>query len=163
LLSIKVAPLVLAPRGHEGIYPFKEVMLVVPVCLLLIATICDLRTRTIPDSISVALLLWAIGAAWFSADGSTWASLGIGALLGLVAGALFFALGGLGGGDVKLLTGLGAVLGPIALLNVMFWMALAGGALAIVAQFRGRRDFAYVPAIAVGLLIHAVRHGGQVV
>jgi len=137
-------------------------MLAVPVLLLLIATICDLRTRIIPDWISVALLCWGIGSAWFNEAGSVWVSLGAGTLLGFALGALLFALGGLGGGDVKLLAGLGAVLGPIDLLNVLFWMALVGGVLAIIAKMQGRSDFAYVPAIAVGLLIHAVRHVGQV-
>lgn len=143
-------------------------MLAVPLLLLLIATICDLRTRIIPDWISIALLGWGIGAATFGGGafgiaGSAWASLGIGLLLGLGLGAILFALGGLGGGDVKLMAGLGAVLGPIALLHVLFWMAMAGAVLAIVAKLRGRSDFAYVPAIAAGLLIYAVRHGGQVV
>ncbi len=138
-------------------------MLAVPVLLLLIATICDLRTRIIPDWISIALLSWGVGAACYQSNGSAWVSLGIGMLLGFGLGAMFFALGGLGGGDVKLLAGLGAVLGPIDLLNVLFWMALVGGVLAIIAKMRGRSDFAYVPAIAVGLLIHAVRHVSQVV
>jgi prepilin peptidase CpaA len=143
-------------------------MLAIPLLLLLVATICDLRTRIIPDWISIALLGWGIGAAMFSGGtfgvvGSAWVSLGVGLMLGLGLGAIFFALGGLGGGDVKLLAGLGAVLGPMALLNVLFWMAMAGAVFAIVAKLRGRRDFAYVPAIAAGLLIYAVRHGGQVV
>jgi hypothetical protein len=32
-------------------------------------------------------------------------------------------------------------------------MALAGAALAVAAQLRGKRDFAYVPAIIAGFLV----------
>lgn len=35
-----------------------------------------------------------------------------------------------------------------------FWMAMLGGALAIVAWSRKKRDYAYAPAIAGGLLIY---------
>jgi prepilin peptidase CpaA len=52
-----------------------------------------------------------------------------------------------------LLAAWGAALGTVALLKVLFWMALAGAVLAIVSAARGRRDFAYVPAIAAGLCV----------
>jgi len=35
---------------------------------------------------------------------------------------------------------------------VLFWMALAGGLLALIAMARGQRDYAYGPAIAAGYL-----------
>ena len=65
--------------------------------------------------------------------------------------------GGFGGGDVKLVIALGAALGPLALLSALFWVALSGGLLALIAVIRGRRDLAYVPAIAMGLLVYFVR------
>jgi prepilin peptidase CpaA len=44
----------------------------------------------------------------------------------------FFLLGGMGAGDVKLLAGLGAWMGPVAVLWVALYASLAGGALAVV-------------------------------
>ena len=41
--------------------------------------------------------------------------------------------------------------------SVLFWVAISGGLLAIVALVRGRRDLAYVPAIACGLLLYSIR------
>ena len=67
----------------------------------------------------------------------------------LTSAAVFY-LGGLGGADVKLVAALGAAVGPVSLLCVLFWTALAGGLLALAAKSRGKRDFAYVPAIAAG-------------
>jgi len=56
------------------------------------------------------------------------------ALLGTAAGAgvflIFYLLGGMGGGDVKLMAGFGAVLGVRRLLEAALWTAGCGGLLA---------------------------------
>src|SRR5580704_8433416 len=90
-----------------------------------------------------ALLSWTV-AGWLAAIA--------GAVLGLALSWPLFALGGFGGGDVKLLSALGSAFGPKGLLCAMFWMAIAGGGLAILYKWRGRKDLAYVPAIAAGVL-----------
>ncbi len=57
------------------------------------------------------------------------------------------------GGDVKLVAALGAWLGPIALMCVLFWVAVAGLLLSVVFWISGKKDLPYVPAIAIGLAI----------
>jgi prepilin peptidase CpaA len=64
------------------------------------------------------------------------------ALAGTAAGAgvflIFYVLGGMGGGDVKLMAGFGAVLGVKRLLEAALWTAGCGGlmaALVIVAGY----------------------------
>ncbi len=56
------------------------------------------------------------------------------ALLGTAAGAgvflIFYLLGGMGGGDVKLMAGFGAVLGVRRLLEAALWTAGCGGLMA---------------------------------
>ena len=118
--------------------------------LLSIAVVSDLRTREIPDGVSVVLLLVAIAAATFGWAELRWWMVFGGAGAGLLVGLLLFRFAHVGGGDAKLIIGLGAALGPVALLFVLFWMALAGGLLALVAAARGRRDYAYAPAILAG-------------
>ena len=132
-------------------------MLWIPLVIVATAAIYDLRSREIPDWLPAALLLWAIvcvAAGWVAIG---WWELLAGLGLGLAIGLPLFALGGFGGGDVKLVAALGAALGPAALLRALFWIALAGGALALVAKWRGQKDLAYGPAIALGLLIYVVR------
>lgn len=131
----------------------------VPICLLLVATVCDLRTRIIPDWISIAIGVSALIATTFGLHYTTWLNLSLGALLGFTVGFVSFWLGGLGGGDVKLITALGAFVGPVPLIFVLFWMALAGGVLAIIARLRKQDSFAYVPAIAAGFAAYLIYPG----
>ena len=137
-------------------------ILIVPVGLLLIATWCDLRTREIPDWISVALVLIGITAAGFGWAGVRWWMVLSGLLLGFLIGLALFHFAGFGGGDAKLIAGIGAILGPVGLLISLFWMAVAGGVLALIAMIRGQRDYAYGPAILAGYIGYLVYPGGVV-
>jgi Flp pilus assembly protein protease CpaA len=125
-----------------------------PVGLLLLASIQDVWTREVSDSFSIAILLSAvvsIAAGWWQLS---WLAASLGVVVGLLVAAPLFFLGGFGGADVKLVAALGAWFGPIALLGLLFWVAMIGGVLALIAKVRDRADLAYVPAIAVGALIH---------
>jgi prepilin peptidase CpaA len=94
----------------------------------LTAAIWDVKTRRIPNVVTLgaaaAGLVYAIvegggsGAAWSLA----------GWTVGLVAFLPLFALGGLGGGDVKLLAAFGTWLGPVGALWAALAAALVGGA-----------------------------------
>ncbi len=103
-----------------------------------IACVTDWRTRRIPNVLTFGAAL--AGLLYQFATGGVEA-LGQG-LLGWVLGALVFllpfALGGLGGGDVKLLAALGAWLGPVDALWLALYTGVAGGVMAIaVAAFYG--------------------------
>jgi prepilin peptidase CpaA len=125
-------------------------MLWLALVLLVAAAGWDLRRREVPDAFSLALLVTAvIGTALGWSDVGWW-SLLAGFAIALSMAAIFFYFGGLGGADVKLMAGLGAVLGIEQVFPALFWIALAGGVLSLIALARSKRDFAYVPAIAFG-------------
>ena len=97
-----------------------------------LACVTDLRTRRIPNPITLggavlaaayALMFDGVGGLAFSAFG--W-------VVGLVVFLPFFLLGGLGAGDVKLVACLGAWLGPTTALWTGLYAALAGGIMAIL-------------------------------
>ena len=131
-----------------------------PLLLLMVAAVCDLRTREIPDWISIALLLLAVIAAAFGIANIRWWMVLSGGLVGLAVGGTLFRFAKLGGGDAKLIAALGALLGPVGLWFALFWMALAGGVFALIAAARGQRDYAYAPAIAIGFAAYLVYPGG---
>ena len=120
--------------------------------LLLVATICDFRSREIPDWISVVIAVVAI-----IASAAGWLGLGLpwvvaGGIVGLLVGYSLFQFAKLGGGDAKLIASLGLLLGPVGIFILLFGMAISGGVLSLVAMLRGQRDYAYVPAITVGFI-----------
>jgi prepilin peptidase CpaA len=130
-----------------------------PLLLLVAAAVADLRRREIPDWIPIALLCWAVGTKVFGAATPGWASIALGFGAGAVLGLLAFWLGAFGGGDAKLLAALGALLGSHDFVVVLFYVALAGGVLGVVAALRGRRDLAYAPAMALGFLVFVITRG----
>ena len=106
--------------------------------LVLLAAFLDLRTRRIPNWLTVSG--FAIGLAFRVPHGAGPFFDGLAA--GLIAFGLalpVFALGGLGGGDVKLLAAVGTFLGVERLWAALLVTVLAGGALATVAVVRQRR------------------------
>jgi prepilin peptidase CpaA len=104
----------------------------------LAAVATDLRTQRIPNVLTTgsAIAALAFGVSTAGAPGAGYAVAGW--LVGVAIFAVPFALGGLGAGDVKLLGALGAWLGPMAIVWVGLYAAIAGGVMAvIVALFHG--------------------------
>lgn len=124
--------------------------------LLAVATLTDLRKREVPDWIPLVLLGLAIVAAVLGWTETTGWQLAAGMTIGFFLPAVLFYLGGLGGGDVKLLAAIGALLGPWGWVQAMVWVGLMGGVLALVSLMRRQRAYAYVPAIAAGVTIHCL-------
>jgi Flp pilus assembly protein protease CpaA len=127
--------------------------------LLLVGTTCDLRRREIPDAVPFALVVVAIVAKGFGWADQSWISLFAGGALGLAIGTVLFWLGGFGGGDVKVLASVGAVIGVPAIGSVLFYTAIAGGGLALIAMMRGTEDVPYVPAITAGFIVSWITRG----
>ncbi|MCP9471162.1 MAG: prepilin peptidase [Nitrospira sp.] len=124
---------------------------VVPALGALWATVVDVINREIPDRIPLGVALWAIGAESLGWLPFSWLSLAFGFAAALLVGAVGFWFQSLGGGDVKLLAALGASVGFSTVWPLLFWTALAGGLLGVIAAYRGERELAFAPAIAVGL------------
>ena len=100
--------------------------------VLTLACIADLRTRRIPNALTLSASVIAV---LFHAATSGWtgvtSSVG-GWLLGVALFFPMFALRGMGAGDVKLLATVGAWLGPAQVAFVALATSIAGGVLAIV-------------------------------
>src|SRR5437016_8282733 len=113
-----------------------EITLIAFVC---IAAWSDVRTRRIPNSITVTgaavgLMLHVLYAGAYGAIQSL-----AGIALGLAIFITLYAAGGMGAGDVKLFGAVGAFAGPQALIPVFVFTGLLGGIAAVaLALWRGR-------------------------
>ena len=104
---------------------------VAAVACLFAGAVCDMMRFEIPDALSIGLLAAAIGyGAMTPGFGWGWHGLSIAATFAF--GLLSFSRGWLGGGDVKLLTGVAAWASIGQLLLLMSCIAIAGGVLAVV-------------------------------
>jgi prepilin peptidase CpaA len=99
--------------------------------LLALACISDLRTRRIPNVLTLSA---AVGALLFHLATGGWSAAGWG-VAGLFVGALLFfplfALRGMGAGDVKLLAAVGAWVGPGQVAAIALATSIAGGIIAV--------------------------------
>lgn len=131
------------------------------------AVAVDIRHRQIPNALSVALLLIGISSAGFSRG---WAGLAdgmLGATLGFAVFLIPYLLGGMGGGDVKLMAGFGALTGARGVLPALLLVAVAGALTSVLflvyRWLRGQAFCAaipYAPAIVTGSLLVAVSQIG---
>ncbi len=109
----------------------ESIPLLVAAGATVIAAATDLRSFKVYNALTFPLIL---GGPLVSLVLGGWTGLQAslaGAALGFAVLVVCFALGGVGAGDVKLLTGLGAWLGPALTVQVFVASALAGGAYAL--------------------------------
>lgn len=126
--------------------------------LLVRAVVTDLRSRTISNRLNLAIALlalpywWAVGLSWWP---------GVAVQIGLALGvfaifALFFRLGMMGGGDVKLAAALALWFAPADMARLVIIMSLAGGVLTLVVLWlHRRRKEAGRPQVPYGVAIAA--------
>jgi prepilin peptidase CpaA len=131
------------------------------VLMLVAASIEDLRSRTIANGLNIAIALLAIPF-WWSTGLALWPDVAIQVAVAALVFALFaaaFAIGAMGGGDVKLLGAVALWLPAPAVPALIVIMSLAGGALTLAMYIRhrlarreGRLEIPYGVAISFGAL-----------
>ncbi len=148
--------------------PFKYGLLAALAIALLVAGFTDLRSRYIGNWLTGAV---ALGAPlfWWASGLALWPDISLQVGVALAAFAVLaglFALGAMGGGDVKLLTALALWIEPLWFLRLLVVMALLGGILTILFAAwhvtRRRKDKLAIPyglAIAsAGLWVLSVHY-----
>ena len=129
--------------------------------MLLVLSVIDWRTFTIPNGINLVIFL--LGVVRLITDLDHWVSY----VIGLVSVSLVFLLmhlathgNGLGMGDVKLVAGAGLLLGWRSMLLAVVIGSLSGAIIHSVRMRRGAdRKLAFGPYLAAGIWIAAL--GGQ--
>lgn len=107
--------------------------------ILATAAIYDVKYQKIPNILTFSVMLGGIAYhSWFSGIHGCLFSLG-GASLGIALLIVFYLMGKMGAGDVKLMGAVGSILGPTGAFNAFLLTAIVGGIYAIIILlFRGR-------------------------
>jgi len=105
---------------------------IVTIAVAIVAAAWDLKTRRIPNFLTFGAAIVAVLVHLYLSGlaGGGWSIAGW--LVGVAFFLPFFALGGMGAGDVKLLAALGAWLGPGPAMWVALFSLIAGGVLGLV-------------------------------
>lgn len=128
------------------------------ICVLIVASVIDIRTMEIPDSLSIVLLV--VGVACFFIPGLLWWE----RLLGAVCAALPLLLitlisrgRAMGMGDVQLMAAVGLILGwRLSLFSLLAAVVIGAivGVILIAAHKKGRKDaIPFVPMLSAGVLL----------
>ncbi len=140
---------------------FKIILLCALGALLIAAAVTDLRARIISNRLNLAVA--ALAPLWWLANGyALWPDMAVQLLVGAAIFTLFaalFALGMMGGGDVKLLTALALWFPWQAILSLVMLMALLGGVVTLVTVIHhkmthrlGQPEIPYGVAISLAAL-----------
>ena len=114
---------------------------------------CDYRSRRIPNWLTTPSTLLGLA---LHAVLEGWPGMGTAMLAGLAAGMaflLFYLAGGMGGGDVKLITAVGACAGLSHVAAILITTALVGGVFALALALAAGR-FRQTLSNVVQLLLH---------
>jgi len=137
-------------------------LLTISILIGVLATVEDLWRRQISNRITVAAFALGLAAqtALYGLRGAGDALAGT--FLGFIVFLIFFLLGGMGAGDIKLMAGFGAVLGASQILRAAFLTAIMGALFALLyllaRKIRRQKTVAaereaipYAPAITLGV------------
>ncbi len=136
-----------------------------------VAAITDIRCRRIPNWLTYSAMLLGI-VSHTIIGGMQGFLFGAGGLfLGLALLILFYLVGGMGAGDVKLMGAVGALLGPTGVFIVFIFTALVGGIYAVIlllVRFRVKGTAARLSTmfcslmLRTGLPARAVDNNGKI-
>jgi leader peptidase (prepilin peptidase)/N-methyltransferase len=149
------------PAAHNMMIFAKWILIIVIFAILLTQFFIDIEHHLLPDKLNFALLMFVLIYAFLFLNWkqSLWGA-GIGYLFPYLIAEAFYRLRGiegLGGGDIKLWGILGGVLGPLGIIQNIFYSSLLGsligGALIIISRKDRHHAFAFGPFIIISYLL----------
>ncbi len=144
--------------GSTPAMTFAMILAAALAAMMVAAAISDLRTRTISNELNGAMALLAIPF-WFASGLSPWPDMAIQFGVAFIVFAVFvglFMIGGMGGGDVKMIGALALWVPPSLMLPMLTVMAIGGGLLSAVMLIdKLRRKSSEPPEVPYGVAIAA--------
>ncbi|MBO7238603.1 MAG: prepilin peptidase [Elusimicrobiaceae bacterium] len=152
-----------------GLTPWTAVVLVA-VYVLIILSVIDMQLMIIPDRFSIGLIVFGLAVSWLNPnfDGTAWqhflqsllgASVGFfGTLAMALLGYALFRKEAMGGGDVKLMGGIGALIGWEGVITTVIFASVLGLIYSLYLMiFKGKKRgdaIPFGPFLSMGALIN---------
>ena len=141
----------------------KSSSLLITVAVIYLLAICAIDTflSKIPNFCNLALLLAGLIYNFHQAGLAGLFDSLAGLVVGMSLLLIPYFLGGMGGGDVKAMAALGALLGPMAIFQMFLYVGLAGGLLAVLHYLFQGNLFQKVSGTGRALLVFAGTQDSQ--
>ncbi len=114
-------------------YPMNmDVLLFILIVLLTLSVITDIKWKKIPNALTFPVMILGLIAHGFKSGygGLIYSIEGL--LLGIALLIVFYIMGMMGAGDVKLMGAVGSILGPAGVFKAFLFTAIAGGIYALI-------------------------------
>ena len=146
-------------------YSLAAVLYCILGSILITISVIDLKHKIIPDGLNIVIA--AISIIFVLNDNSILTDRIFGALLGFVLFlAIALATDAMGGGDIKLIAGLGAVFGVEGVLFIVFFSFVIGAAISVVLliiKIKNRKDeLSFGPFISIAALLY-IFYGSKII
>lgn len=146
--------------------PLKPLLWAVIASMFIAMVFIDAETMLLPDQLTIGVLWLGLLAALWGLSGVSISQAIYGAAAGYIFMRAFIFAGdtlmrqpSMGQGDAKLVAGLGALFGPVALPPILLLASLSGLGIYLVLKLRGKIGHGYVPfgpSLIFGALAHAM-------
>ncbi|HEX3356653.1 MAG TPA: A24 family peptidase [Tepidisphaeraceae bacterium] len=107
--------------------------------MLCIAAVIDWRERRIPNWLTLLSVASGIAGSFLAGHVAGPSEALLGMIVGFAIPFVLFVMGALGGGDVKLLAGVGAWLGPVGAVKVFLAAAVVGMIIVLIQSAKQKR------------------------
>jgi len=137
----------------------RALLLIILICLLVISAIIDIKWKKIPNVLTFPAMIIGLVAHGFKNGASGFLYSIEGLLLGLALLIVFYFMGMMGAGDVKLMGAVGSILGPAGVFNAFLFTAIVGGIYAVIVLAYHGQLVGFMKRIAMSLKLSLLTRG----
>ena len=150
-------------KTYAGIDNFsmdvEMLLLIILIGLLTLSAITDIKWKKIPNVLTFSAILTSFIAHGFKSGVSGLIYSFEGLFLGLALLIVFYFLGMMGAGDVKLMGAVGSILGPAGVFKAFLFTAIVGGIYAVIVLAYHGQLVGFMKRIALSLKLSLMTRG----
>ena len=136
-----------------------DVLLFILIVLLTLSVITDIKWKKIPNALTFPVMIFGLIAHGFKSGllGLIYSIEGL--LLGIALLIVFYIMGMMGAGDVKLMGAVGSILGPAGVFKAFLFTAIVGGIYALIVLAYHGQLVGFMKRIALSLKLSLLTRG----